>query len=90
MNANLATRVRGVIAGHFGIDAERLIDGTRLREDLGADWLDRLELMIVLEERMTEFDINRMAPEHIETVGDLMRAVEDAAMLPRPRADDES
>jgi acyl carrier protein len=56
----------------------------RLREDLGADWLDRLELLIVLEERMTEFDINT-APDKIETVGDLMRAIEDAAEFARPR-----
>jgi acyl carrier protein len=90
MNASLATKVRGVIAGHFGIDADRILDGTRLREDLGADWLDRLELMIVLEERMAELDINRMAPEQIETVGDLMRAIEDASGFTRPRAMDES
>jgi acyl carrier protein len=83
MNTNLATKVRDVIAGHFGIDADSLIDGMRLREDLGADWLDRLELLIVLEERMTEFDINT-APDQIETVGDLMRAIEDAAEFARP------
>ena len=47
--------------------------------------MNRLELMIVLEERMTELDINHMAPEQIETVGDLMRALEDAATFARPR-----
>jgi acyl carrier protein len=42
MNDSLTIKVREVIAGHFGIDPERLTDESRLRDDLGADWLDRL------------------------------------------------
>lgn len=55
MNGSLATKVRNVIAGHFGIKADRLGDEARLQDDLGADWLDRLELLIVLEDQVTEF-----------------------------------
>jgi acyl carrier protein len=79
MNGSLATKVRNVVAGHFGIKADRLGDEARLQDDLGADWLDRLELLIVLEDQVTEFEISDVVVEQIETVGDLMRAIEDAA-----------
>lgn len=79
MNASLAAKVRNVIAGHFGIEADRLVDEAHLREDLGADWLDRLELLILIEDQVTEFEINDAVIEQIETVGDLMRALEEAA-----------
>jgi len=77
MNMSLATKVRNVVAGHFGIEADRLADDARLQDDLGADWLDRLELMIVIEDQVPEIEINDEAIEQIETVGDLMRVIED-------------
>jgi acyl carrier protein len=77
MNMSLATKVRNVVAGHFGIEADRLADDARLHDDLGADWLDRLELMIVIEDQVPEIEINDEAIEQIETVGDLMRVIED-------------
>jgi acyl carrier protein len=83
MNTSLATRVRNAIAGHFGIDADRLVDEARLRDDLGADWLDRLELMIAIEDQVTECRIDDVVVEQIETVGDLMRAIEDAGTAGR-------
>ena len=78
MNVSLATRVRNVVAGHFGIEADRLADDARLHDDLGADWLDRLELMIIIEDQVPELEIDDEAIEQIETVGDLMRLIEDA------------
>jgi acyl carrier protein len=84
MNMSLVTKVRSVVAGHFGIAADRLADDARLHDDLGADWLDRLELLIVIEDQVPEIEINDELIEQIETVGDLMRVVEDAT-LGRPR-----
>jgi acyl carrier protein len=79
MNDTLAIKVREVIAGHFGIDPGRLTDESRLRDDLGADWLDRLELIIAIEDRVAGFEIADVVVDRIDTVGDLMRALEDAA-----------
>ena len=56
MNDSLAAKVRSVIAEHFGIDAERLTDEARFR-DFGADWLDRLELMIAIEDQVPGVEI---------------------------------
>jgi acyl carrier protein len=78
MNDSLTIKVREVIAGHFGIDPERLTDESRLRDDLGADWLDRLELMIAIEDQVPGFEVADVMVDQIDTVGDLMRFFESA------------
>jgi acyl carrier protein len=75
MNDSLAARVRRVIAEHFGIDAKRLTDESRFR-DLGADWLDRLELMIAIEDPVPGVEIADVGADQIDTIGDLMRVIE--------------
>jgi acyl carrier protein len=85
MNDNFTTRVRDVIAEHFGIDAARLTDEARLRDDLGADWLDRLELMIAIEDQVAGVEIDDVMVEQVHTVGDLMRLVE-GVLSARPGA----
>ena len=42
---------RTLIANHLGVDVKRVTDEAHFTDDLGADWLDRLELMIVNHER---------------------------------------
>jgi acyl carrier protein len=78
MNDSFTTRVRDVIAEHFRIDADRLTDEARLRDDLGADWLDRLELMIAIEDQVAGVKIDDVMVDQIYTVGDLMRVIESA------------
>jgi acyl carrier protein len=46
-----ANDVRTLIANHLGVDVKRVTDEAHFTDDLGADWLDRLELMIVIEDR---------------------------------------
>jgi len=75
VNDSLALRVRDIIAGHFGMPPDRLTDQTRLRDDLGADQFDRIELMIAIEDQVLGLRIDDMALYEIKTVGDLMRAV---------------
>ena len=76
MNDSFAARVREVVAGHFGIDADRLTDEAHFRDDFGADWLDRLELMIAIEDQVAGIDIDDAVVDQIDTVGDLMRLIE--------------
>ena len=76
MNDHLTAKVRNVIAGHFGIDTNCLTDEARFRDDLGADWLDRLELMIAIEDQVAGIEIADVVVDHIDTVGDLMRVIE--------------
>src|SRR5258708_2011446 len=76
MQNNRIVKVREIVAGHFGIDPERLTDSARFQEDLGADWLDRLELLIAIEDQISGLEIADVVAEKIDTVGDLMRTIE--------------
>ena len=75
MNDSVAAKVRSVVAEHFGIDANRLTDEARFR-DLGADWLDRLELIIAIEDQVAGIEIDDVVVDQIDTIGDLMRVIE--------------
>jgi acyl carrier protein len=74
MNNSVVSAVRNVIAKHLQIAPDRLAYEARF-DDLGADWLDRLELLIVIDDQVAEFSFNNVVAEQIETVGDLMRLV---------------
>jgi acyl carrier protein len=71
---NLDTdRVRTLIAEYIGVDAKRVTDEARFSDDLGLDWLDRLELMILIEDEFAEIEISESDASQIEVVGDLIR-----------------
>jgi acyl carrier protein len=76
MQSNLIVKVREIVAEHFRIDPDRVSDDARFREDLGADWLDRLEMLIAIEDRIPGFEIADVVALQIDTVGDLMRTIE--------------
>ena len=76
MQSKVNVKVREIIAGHFGIDPTRVTDEARFRDDLGADWLDRLEVIIAIEDQVAGFEMADVVADQIDTVGDLMRAIE--------------
>jgi hypothetical protein len=45
--------IRKLIAEHLGVAVEHVRDETHFSNDLGADWLDRLELMMAVEDQFT-------------------------------------
>jgi acyl carrier protein len=67
--------IRRLIAGHLGVDVEHISDDAHLADDLGADWLDRLELMIAIEDRFA-VEISDDEADQICAVGDLIHHVE--------------
>ena len=72
------TMVREHLAEELEIDAERIAEGTRFKEDLDADSLDLYELVMELEDRygikVTEEEATR-----ILTVGDAVAFVLERA-----------
>jgi acyl carrier protein len=66
-------RVRTLIAEYIGVDAKRVTDEARFSDDLGLDWLGRLELMILIEDEFAEVEISENDVTQIDVVGDLMR-----------------
>jgi acyl carrier protein len=69
--------IRELVAKHLDVDIRRITDEAHFRYDLGADWLDRLELLILIEDQFADVEIPDDA-DQIEVVGDLIRCVEDA------------
>jgi acyl carrier protein len=69
--------VRTLIAHQLGVDVKRVTDEAHFTDDLGADWLDRLELMIVIEDRFTGVVITDEDVDQLEVVGDLLCHIEN-------------
>ena len=54
---------------------KRVTDEAHFTDDLGADWLDRLELMILIEDRFPAVEITDDDVDRIDVVGDLIRHI---------------
>ena len=68
--------VRTLVANHLGVSVGRVTDEAHFTNDLGADWLDRLELMMVVEDHFAGLEITDADVDQIEVVGDLIRHIE--------------
>jgi acyl carrier protein len=71
-----ANDVRTLIANHLGVSVGRVTDDAHFTHDLGADWLDRLELMVAVEDQFVGVEITDDEIDRIEVVGDLIRHIE--------------
>jgi acyl carrier protein len=80
-----ANDVRALIANHLGVSVGRVTDEAHFTDDLGADWLDRLELMIAFEDQFVGVQITADDVDRIELVGDLIRHIETLDSDRRPR-----
>ncbi len=67
--ASVAERVQEIIVEQLGVNAEQVVPEAKFVEDLGADSLDTVELVMALEE---EFDaeIPDEEAEKLTTVGE--------------------
>jgi acyl carrier protein len=65
--------VRRLVADYLGVKIEHVVDEARFFHDLGADWLDCLELTIVIGDRIAGVEITDDEIDEIQTVGDLIR-----------------
>ena len=72
---DVAAEVRDILVFHLGADERRLTDDARLTEDLGADSLDVVEIVMSCEERFAIQIPNRVA-SRLTTVGDTVRFIE--------------
>ena len=81
-------KLRTLIADYVGIEAELVTDEAHFSDDLGLDWLDQLELMVLIEDEFVGIDFfaNTTAAQ-INVVGDLIRYIEHhSAVLARRSA----
>jgi acyl carrier protein len=81
-----AKDVRTLIAHQLSADIKRVTDEAHFIDDLGADWLDRLELVIVIEDRFVDVVITDEDVDQIKVVGDLIRHIENVNNDPHRRS----
>ncbi|WP_421852078.1 acyl carrier protein [Oricola sp.] len=73
--SDIADRVKKIVVEHLGVDAEKVSESASFIDDLGADSLDTVELVMAFEEEFS-VEIPDDAAETILTVGDAIKYIE--------------
>ena len=76
MADNVAGKVKKIVADHLGIDDTKVTDEASFIDDLGADSLDTVELVMAFEEEFGS-EISDSEAEKILTVGDAIKFIEN-------------
>ncbi len=74
----ITDRVRSIIAEQLGVKIEEVTDAASFIDDLGADSLDTVELVMALEEEFG-IEIPDEDAEKMATVGDAIKYIEKKA-----------
>ncbi len=69
MSDNIAERVKKIVSEHLGVEADKVTENANFIDDLNADSLDTVELVMAFEEEFG-VEIPDDAAETIQTVGD--------------------
>ena len=69
MADDVASKVKKIVADHLGIEESKVTPSSKFIEDLGADSLDTVELVMAFEEKF-DIEISDDAAETITTVQD--------------------
>ena len=67
--SDIGERVKKIVVEHLGVENEKVLDSASFVDDLGADSLDTVELVMAFEEEF-ECEIPDDAAEKIQTVKD--------------------
>ena len=77
MSDDISSKVKKIVADHLGIDEAKVTDESSFIDDLGADSLDTVELVMALEEEF-ETEIPDEEAEKITTVQNAIDYVNQA------------
>ena len=70
-------RVKDIIVEQLGVKPDQVVPSAKFIEDLGADSLDTVELVMALEEEFG-IEVPDDQAEKLQSVGDVMKYVEEA------------
>ena len=71
-----AEKVKEIVVNQLGVSPDQAVSEAKFIEDLGADSLDQVELIMALEEEFGA-DIPDEDAEKLTTVGDAIKYIED-------------
>ena len=67
--------MKKIVVEHLGVEPEKVVESANFIDDLGADSLDTVELVMAFEEEFN-VEIPDDAAETIQTVGDAVKFLE--------------
>ncbi len=68
-------RMKEILAEQFDVEEDKITEETTLQEDLGADSLDVVEIIMSIEDEF-QIEIPDEDAENIKTVGDIVSYIE--------------
>ncbi len=75
--SDTAERVQKIVVEHLGVEADKVTQDASFIDDLGADSLDIVELVMAFEEEFGVEIPDDDAAEKIATVGDATRYIDE-------------
>lgn len=69
-------KVKAILSEQLDVDADKITMDSVITDDLGADSLDLVDMLMSLEDEF-EVDVPDEDVEKIKTVGDLVKYIED-------------
>ena len=78
MSDDVKNKVKKIVADHLGIEEEKVTDEASFIDDLGADSLDTVELVMAFEEEFGS-EISDSRSRKDLTVGDAIKFIESKA-----------
>ncbi len=78
MSASIEERVRSIIVDQLAVDVTKVSQTASFIDDLGADSLDIVELVMTMEEEF-DLDIPDDDAEKMKTVGDVVKYITSKA-----------
>ena len=78
MSDEVSNKVKKIVSDHLGIEESKVTEESSFIDDLGADSLDTVELVMAFEEEFGS-EISDSDAEKILTVGDAVKFIENKA-----------
>lgn len=73
---SIEDKVKDIIVEQLGVNPEQVTPAAKFIEDLGADSLDTVELVMAFEEEFN-VEVPDEEAEKLQTVGDVIKYIED-------------
>ena len=75
---SIEQRIKDIIVEQLGVNADQVTPEAKFIEDLGADSLDTVELVMAFEEEFS-VEVPDEDAEKLQTVGDVVKYIEEKA-----------
>lgn len=76
--SDIADRVKKIVVEHLGVEEDKVLENASFIDDLGADSLDAVELVMAFEEEFG-IEIPDDAAETIQSFGDAVKFITEAS-----------